>query len=58
MNKNDAIVKEDEFFKKDLSNSLKIFVDLNEAIKSNNMQSIWRLSKIITRRQIADEILF
>ena len=49
MNKEEKILKNSEI-KTDASHNLsKMYKDLSKAINSNNIQSIWELSKNITR---------
>ena len=49
MSKEEEILKNSEL-KTDASINLsKMYKDLNKAINSNNVQSIWELSKTITR---------
>jgi len=49
MNKEEKTLKNSEF-KTDTSHNLsKLYKDLSKAINSNNVQSIWELSKTITR---------
>lgn len=51
------LIKDIEFIEKNPSNLLESYVKLNEAINSNNIQSIWKLSKVITRNQLTKELL-
>ena len=49
MNNEEKTLKNSEF-KTDTSHNLsKLYKDLSKAINSNNVQSIWELSKTITR---------
>ena len=49
MNNNENSVKGKELLEIDYSSLSKLYNDLNKAINSNNVQSIWELSKTITR---------
>ena len=49
MNNNENSIKGKELLKEDNTSLSKLYKDLNKAISSNNMQSIWELSKTITR---------
>jgi hypothetical protein len=49
MNKNENSIKGKELLKEDYTSLSKLYNDLNKAINSNNIQSIWELSKTITR---------
>jgi hypothetical protein len=54
MNNNENSVKEKELLKEDHTSLSKLYRDLNKAINTNNVQSIWELSKIITRYHFRD----
>ena len=45
----DDIQKDIEFLDSNNISLTKFYNDLNKAVASNNVQSIWQLSKIITR---------
>jgi len=49
MNDNEITIKKKELLKEDHTSLSKLYNDLNKAINSNNIQSIWELSKTITR---------
>jgi len=49
MKNNKNLVMEKELLKEDHTSLSKLYNDLNKAINSNNIQSIWELSKTITR---------
>jgi hypothetical protein len=49
MNNNENSIKGKELLKEDHTSLSKLYKDLNKAINSNNIQSIWELSKTITR---------
>ena len=49
MNNNENLIKGKELLKEDNTSLSKLYKDLNKAINSNNTQSIWELSKTITR---------
>ena len=49
MNNNENSLKGKELLKEDNTSLSKLYKDLNKAINSNNIQSIWELSKTITR---------
>lgn len=49
MNNKENSLKGKELLEKDYSSLSKLYNDLNKAINSNNIQSIWELSKTITR---------
>ncbi len=49
MNNNENSIKGEELLKESHTSLSKLYNDLNNAISSNNIQSIWELSKIITR---------
>jgi hypothetical protein len=54
MNKEEKTLKNSEL-KTDTSHSLsKMYKDLSNAINTNNIQSIWELSKTITRYHFKD----
>ncbi|MFW9951121.1 MAG: hypothetical protein ACFFKA_13465 [Candidatus Thorarchaeota archaeon] len=46
---NENSLKGEELLKEDQTSLSKLYKDLNKAITSNNIQSIWELSKTITR---------
>ncbi len=50
MNKKEKIFKEIKFVDNNRLTSSEFYTRLNNAIKSNNTQSIWELSKIISRQ--------
>ncbi|NVM45514.1 MAG: hypothetical protein HWN79_11415 [Candidatus Lokiarchaeota archaeon] len=54
MNNNDNSIKGKELLKEDQTSLSKLYKDLNRAINSNNIQSIWELSKTITRYHFRD----
>ncbi|MFX1393687.1 MAG: hypothetical protein ACFFAH_08935 [Promethearchaeota archaeon] len=45
----DDIQKDIEFLESNNVSLTKYYNDLNKAVVSNNIQSIWQLSKVITR---------
>ena len=45
----DDVQKDIEFLDSNNISMTKFYNDLNKAVASNNVQSIWQLSKIITR---------
>jgi len=45
----DDVQKDIEFLDSNNISLTKFYNDLNKAVASNNVQSIWQLSKIITR---------
>lgn len=49
MNTHENSIREKELLKEDSTSLSKLYKDLNKAINSNNIQSIWELSKTITR---------
>ena len=49
MNNNENSIKKTEPLTEDHTYLSKLYNDLNTAINSNNIQSIWELSKTITR---------
>ncbi len=49
----EKVIKELDFFVQNKMSVERFYADIKNAIKSNNMQSIWQLSKIITRYQIS-----
>jgi hypothetical protein len=49
MNNNENSIKGKALLEKEYTNLSKLYSDLNKAINSNNIQSIWELSKTITR---------
>ena len=49
----EEVIKELDFFAQNKMSVDQFYADIKNAIKSNNMQSIWQLSKIITRYQIS-----
>ncbi|MHA1477126.1 MAG: hypothetical protein ACTSPU_02910 [Promethearchaeota archaeon] len=49
MNNNENSIKRKELLKEDHTSLSKLYKDLNKAINTNNIQSIWELSKTITR---------
>ena len=49
MDNNEISIKGKELLKEDHTSISKLYNDLNKAINSNNVQSIWELSKTITR---------
>lgn len=51
MNNNENSIKGKELLEEEYSSLSKMYNDLNKAINSNNIQSIWELSKTITRYQ-------
>ena len=54
MNNNENSIKGKELMKEDNAFLSKLYNDLNKAINSNNIQSIWELSKTITRYHFRD----
>ncbi|MFX0047034.1 MAG: hypothetical protein ACFE8G_02590 [Candidatus Hermodarchaeota archaeon] len=46
---NENSLKGEESLEEDKTSLLKLYKDLNKAIRSSNIQSIWELSKTITR---------
>ena len=54
MNNNENSIKGKELMKEDNAFLSKLYNDLNKAINSNNTQSIWELSKTITRYHFRD----
>ncbi len=51
MSKQDKIFSKTEILENDQSYLSKLYKDLTNAISSNDLQSIWELSKTITRYQ-------
>ncbi len=51
MSKQDKIFNKTEIIEYDQSYLSKLYKDLTNAISSNDLQSIWELSKTITRYQ-------
>lgn len=51
MSKQDKIFSKTEIIENDQSYISKLYKDLTNAISSNDLQSIWELSKTITRYQ-------
>jgi hypothetical protein len=49
MNNNENSIKGKELLEREYASLSKLYNDLNKAISSNNIQSIWELSKTITR---------
>ena len=54
MNNNENSIKEKDLLEEDYTSLSKLYKDLNKAINSNNIQSIWELSKTITRYHFRD----
>ena len=52
MIENDTITKEIEFLETNRMSLRKFYRDLEGALETQNEQSVWALSKIITRYQI------
>lgn len=52
MNKKGENKKEIEFLVHNHMSLVQVYKDLNNAVNSNNTQTIWRLSKIIARHQL------
>jgi hypothetical protein len=48
----DSIIKDLEFVADNNMSIKEFYRDIKKAINSSNMQSIWQLSKIITRHQL------
>lgn len=48
----DTNTKEFDFLANNNINMKEFYLDIKKAINSSNMQSIWQLSKIITRHQL------
>jgi hypothetical protein len=49
MNNNENSIKGKELLEQEQLSISKLYKELNNAISSNNIQSIWELSKTITR---------
>ena len=50
----EAIIKDLDFFAYHHKSLSQFYQDIQNAIKSNNTQSLWQLSKVITRHQLHD----
>jgi hypothetical protein len=48
----DSIIKDLDFIANNNISIKEFYQDIKKAINSSNMQSIWQLSKIITRHQL------
>ena len=48
----DSVIKDLNFLAKNNMSIKQFYQDIKSAINSNNMQSIWQLSKIITRHRL------
>ena len=48
----DTVIKDLDYFAKNNMSIKQFYQDIKKAMNSSNMQSIWQLSKTITRHQL------
>ncbi|TFG28948.1 MAG: hypothetical protein EU532_04245 [Promethearchaeota archaeon] len=52
----EAVIKDLDFFVYHNKSLTQFYQDIKNAINANNTQSLWQLSKIITRHEIKDKL--
>jgi len=52
----EAIIKDLDFLVYNHTSLNQFYQDIKSAIKTNNKQSLWQLSKMITRHQLHDKL--
>lgn len=52
----EAIIKDLDFLASNHKTLNQFYQDIKKAIQSNNTQSLWQLSKVITRHQLHDKL--